>query len=224
VGGVKVASVYCSSDGTVQSDFKLKLDNLHLFSRVDNIDMSATAPTLLTLQQYDAVIVWADLSRGGCSDPNSNGNVLAQYADGGGGVVLVNPYYIGNTYSNVYSTTWDKYTLIEKGGMTYVSSSHLGSVDAMHPVVRGITKIEASGSRCYQRASATGAAIRSGATVIATWADGNAMVVAGTPMGKPRVDINMYAFSTDIGSSGCYDASTDVPKLIGNALLWVAGR
>lgn len=113
---------------------------------------------------------------------------------------------------------------LEHGGMTYVSSSTLGTMDMTHPVMRGISKVVANGSRCYQRASASGSAIRTGATVIATWADGNAMVVAGAPKGKPRVDINLYAFSTDIGSYGCYDPTTDVPKLLGNALLWVAGR
>jgi hypothetical protein len=224
--GLDVCTMYASTDTNVTTDVKKKLDDTKLFNSVTNIDAGNSAPSAATLAACDAILVYADLSRGGFSDPNGTGNALASYVDQGGGVVMVNPYYAGNSYNNVYSSNWDKYILIETGGMTFVSKSSLGMADMTHPIMNGVTKVETSGSRCYQRSGATGSAIRTGPAtggkVVATWTDGNAMVVVGTPNGKQRVDLNLYAVSSDAGSSGCYDSTSDVARLIANALLFVA--
>ena len=53
--------------------------------------------------------------------------------------------------------------------------------------------------------------------------DGNGMVVVGNPGGHNRVDLNLYVLSTDV-PSGCLDATSDAYRLIGNSLLWVAGK
>ena len=220
--GIDVCTVYACTDVNVISDVKKKLDDTKLFNSVTNIDAGASAPSAATLAACDAVLVYADLSRGGFSYPNDIGNALATYADQGGGVVLVNPYYAGNSYSNVYSASWDKYILTELGGMTYLSTSSLGTADMAHPIMRGVSKIVGNGSRCYQRSGASGSAIRSVGKVVAAWSDGNAMAVVGTPNGKRRIDLNLYAVSSDAGSSGCYDPTSDANKLIANSLLYVA--
>lgn len=220
--GLDVCVVYASSDSGVINDVKKKLDDTKLFNSVTNIDAGSTTPSATTLAACGSVLVYADTSRAGFSYSNDIGNALANYVDQGGGVVLVNPYYAGNSYYNVYSSNWDKYVLIEPGSMNFVSSSSLGSADMTHPIMNGINKVSTNGSRCYQRAGASGSAIRSTGKVIAAWADGNAMVVAGMPNGKPRVDLNMYAVGSDIGSSGCYDPTSDASKLMANALIYVA--
>ncbi len=220
--GRDVCIVYASSDSGVIADVKKKLDDTKLFQSVTNIDAGSSTPSASTLAACDSVLVYADTSRSGFSYSNDIGNALANYVDQGGGVVMVNPYYAGNSYYNVYSANWDKYVLIEPGSMNFTSSSSMGTYDMTHPIMSGISKVSTNGSRCYQRAGASGSAIRSGAKVVAAWADGNALVVVGTPQGKPRVDLNMYPAGSDIGSSGCYDPTSDASKLIANALLFVA--
>lgn len=220
--GRDVCIVYASSDAGVIADVKKKLEDTKLFQSVTNIDSGSSTPSASTLAACDSVLVYADTSRSGFSYSNDIGNALANYVDQGGGVVLANPYYAGNSYYNVYSSNWDKYVLIEPGSMNFTSSSSMGTADMTHPIMNGVSKVATNGSRCYQRAGASGSAIRSGAKVVAAWSDGNALVVVGMPNGKPRVDLNLYVVGSDIGSSGCYDPTTDASKLIANALLFVA--
>lgn len=220
--GRDVCIVYASSDAGVIADVKKKLEDTKLFQSVTNIDSGSSTPSASTLAACDSVLVYADTSRSGFSYSNDIGNALASYVDQGGGVVLANPYYAGNSYYNVYSSNWDKYVLIEPGSMNFTSSSSMGTADMTHPIMNGVSKVATNGSRCYQRAGASGSAIRSGAKVVAAWSDGNALVVVGMPNGKPRVDLNLYVVGSDIGSSGCYDATSDASKLIANSLLFVA--
>ena len=103
----------------MRTDVKRKLEDLKLFDKVDSVDMSATAPTLATLTQYDALLIWADSSRG-CSDPTGIGNVIAQYIDGGGGVVQMLPYYLNYSYSNISGDFYTRYALVnQSGSMSY---------------------------------------------------------------------------------------------------------
>lgn len=221
--GPKVCSLYASTDPSVIADVKKKLEDTKVFDSVTNLDSGGSTPTDMQLAACDAVLAWADLSRGGFSFPNDIGNALARYIDRGGGLVLVNPYYAGLSSSNIYSTDFDKYVLISPGSMVFTSSSSLGTYDKAHPLMLGINKIVGTGGRCYQRSSAT-TALRAaaGAKTIAAWADGNPMVVVGTPNGRMRVDLNIYNISTEVGSTGCYDPTSDAARLMANALLFVA--
>lgn len=220
--GSKIASVYCSSDFSVQTDVKRKLEDLKLFDKVDSIDMSSTAPPLATLAAYDALLIWADSSRG-CSDPTGIGNVMAQYIDGGGGVVQVLPWYLGYSYSNIAGDFYTRYALVNQlGSMSYSRGATFGTKSEMHPVLDGVTSVNASGNQCYHRATLGAGDLRNGGRIVSTWADGRGMVVVGNPSNHRRVDLNMYVSSTDIGSPGCLDPKSDAYKLIGNALIWVA--
>lgn len=219
--GPKVCSLYACTDATVIDDVKKKLEGTKLFDSVTNIDAGGVTPTEMQLSACDAIIAWSDLSRGGFSLPTDIGNALAKYVEKGGGLVLVNPYYAGNSFNNIYSTDFDKYVLVSPGGMVFTSGTSLGTFDKAHPIMNGINKVAGSGSRCYQRSGAAGS-LRMGAKTIAAWSDGNPMVVVGTPNGRMRVDLNLYNISTDVGFSGCYDSASDGAKLMGNALLFVA--
>lgn len=219
--GPKVASMYCSSDFTAQSDVQKKLQDLKLFDKVDNVDMSSAAPSLSTLQQYDAILVWADTSRG-CSDPTNTGNVLAQYVDAGGGVVQILPYYLNYTYSNLSGDFYSRYGLVNQGGMSYLSSLSLGTKPEAHPTTDGVATVGPLTSRyCYYRTKFTAADLRNGGKIVANWSDGNGMVVVGSPNGHNRVDLNMYVPSGDV-SSGCMDPKSDAFKLIGQSLIWAS--
>src|SRR5947209_6599998 len=67
------------------SEVQSKLVATGRFSQVDLIDGNSTTPTLAQLQAYKSVLVWSD---GAFNNPTTLGNNLADYVDGGGGVVI----------------------------------------------------------------------------------------------------------------------------------------
>jgi hypothetical protein len=219
--GPRACNAYASGDTASIADVKKTLDDSKLFDSVTNIDVSSTPPSAATFAMCDSVIVWSDTSRS-FNYPTEIGDALAAFVEQGGGVVVVNPYYASLTYSNVYSANWDKYMLMERGSMTSTSKTTLGTKDMLHPVMAGIGKVETNGSRCYQRSSATGSAIRSIAKPIASWTDGNAMMLYGTPNGRPRIDLNMVPVSSTVPTYGCYDPASDAGRLIAQAVFFVA--
>src|SRR5207302_1685121 len=66
------------------ADVHGKLVATHAFGAVDAIDCGAMTPSLATLRNYDAVLVF---NRASFADATALGNNLATYVDGGGGVV-----------------------------------------------------------------------------------------------------------------------------------------
>lgn len=219
--GTKVASVFCSTDFNAQTDVKKKLEDLKMFEKVDNVDMSGSAPSLMTLSQYNALILWADTSRG-CSDPTGIGNVIGQYIDAGGAVVQILPYYLNYSYSNIAGDFYNRYSLTNQYSMGNYRGATLGTKLEAHPILDGISSVSASGNQCYHRSSLSSSQLRNGGRIVANWSDGNGMIVVGSPGGHNRVDLNMYIPSSDIGTSGCLDPRGDAYKLIGNAIAWAA--
>src|SRR4051812_25900529 len=80
----KIALV-TSDDPTWVSEVQSKLVATGRFSQVDTIDAGSTTPTLAQLLGYKSVLVWSDSV---FSDSTTFGNNLADYVDGGGGVVI----------------------------------------------------------------------------------------------------------------------------------------
>ena len=73
--------------GLVESaDIKSKIDGTGLVTSTTVHDGLLVAPTLAELQAYDVVLVWSNQAM---EDPVNVGNVLADYVDLGGGVVLL---------------------------------------------------------------------------------------------------------------------------------------
>ncbi len=69
----------------ILTDIQSKLNSTGLFTRVDIHNAQAYTPSQGELQQYSAVLVFSDVA---FSDSTALGDVLANYADAGGGVVL----------------------------------------------------------------------------------------------------------------------------------------
>ena len=68
------------------NDVQAKIAGTGLISgSVDVLNVGSSTPTLAQLQAYDAVLFFSDAS---FADPTTFGNVLADYVDAGGGVVV----------------------------------------------------------------------------------------------------------------------------------------
>jgi hypothetical protein len=95
-------------------------------------------PSLATLQQWDAVLVWSNDS---FDDAVALGNVLADYVDAGGGVVVS---VFANTSTNTARflqgrwQTGDYIAIPQQGGHTQ-GPGQLGAVlDPDHPIMDGV--------------------------------------------------------------------------------------
>jgi hypothetical protein len=207
------------SPQTWLDDVQNKLIATGAFNSVATYNTYLTGtPTLAYMQGFDAILVFTDYSP---VDPTTLGNNLAQYIDGGGGVV-------NSTFSNAsvliggnFNTT--PYQVIVPIGGQYGSPQlQLGTIlDPCHPIIQGITTFD-GGSSSYRSNSNT---LAPGASFVANWSNNDWLVAQRInvgPMNVRRADLNFYPPSSTVRSD-FWDATTQGGQLMANALLWVAG-
>ncbi len=172
------------------------------FPDVDVVDVfhgQTMTPTLANLMAYDAVIVAVNRAFG---DPVTVGNVLADYVDSGGGVVLTLASFIGG---------WEiQGRFLAEGYMPFalgsgpIGASVLGDFDADHPIMTGVT-------------TATGDLL--GAVNLS----GDSELVASWTNSQPFVATkgNVAAVNIYVGNSGYWTG--DIPLVLHNAAFWSSG-
>ena len=84
-GGASVAVLSAEPSAAWNSDVTNKIMGTGSLPRVDLISVTGSTPTLAQLRSYQSVMVYSD---GSFNDSVALGNVLADYIDQGGGVVL----------------------------------------------------------------------------------------------------------------------------------------
>jgi hypothetical protein len=187
-----------------------------LFNSVAIVDVMASTPTLMQLQAYDAVITWSNFNYASGVDL---GNVLADYVDAGGGVVVA-------VFANSIATTnrfldgrWQQgyEVILDQSGTLSGSNATLGTVHApSHPIMAGVSSFD--GGVASYRPNVT--SLEVGAVSIADWSDGRVLVARGA--NPKRVDLGFYP-----PSSGCvssfWNQGTNGDELLANALAFVAG-
>jgi N-acetylneuraminic acid mutarotase/subtilisin-like proprotein convertase family protein len=174
---------------------------------VDFFDATGGTPTLVQLQQYDIVVAWSNFE---FLEPDTLGNNLADYVDGGGIVVQagfsfygpgepfgINGRWLSDGYNPYdYSTNFISCTLFA-----------LGTFDAGHPLMAGVTTLYSTFANIVSPAA--------GATEVAQMDNGNSLV-AFRPVtgGHTTVGVTAYV-GTDAAQSG------DWGKVIVNAGNWL---
>jgi hypothetical protein len=206
------ALLLAADDNSYVTDVQTYLMNTGKFNVVDTEIYST--PTLETLRNYDAILVWAD---GNLND--TVGDTLAAYIDEGGGVVsavfnLFTGWGIEGTRFN------SEYLLLNLGTYAYGGTTTLGTVyDTGHPIMDGVTSLVNPNEFRSNNATMT-----AGSEVIAEWSDGLPLVVVKENLGPAnarRADINIFPPSSTIRHD-FWDAATDGDILLANALLWVS--
>lgn len=197
------------------TDPQQKLMSSGQFSAVDIINAALVTPTLNDLLAYDSVIVWSNTS---FQDSVALGDVLADYVDAGGGVVVA-------TFANSDATTtrmilgrWQMgYEVIVPGSGNASGAQSLGNVlDPGHPVMQGVNTFDGGSSSFRPNANF----LTQGSTLLAEWTDGRVLVALGSSV--RRVDLGMYPPSADCSGS-FWNPSTDGTALMANALVFTAG-
>ncbi len=222
-GGLDVAIIASASANVTDpffTDPQSKLFASGFFSSVSIIHAGQMTPALLDLQAFDAVLIWSNFD---FADADALGENLADYVNGGGGVVVA--VFANSTSSNdrILGGRWQThdYAVIPTLGGTQTGSATLGVVhNPVHPIMLGIGTF--SGGSSSFRPTAT--AITIAATeVLADWSDGKTLIAVREDTVGARVDLGLYPVSDAVLPS-YWDDATDGDLLLANALKYAAER
>ena len=195
-GSIKVALLGSESMASYVTDVQTYLAAFSDLTIIDIIDVRSSTPSLATLLNYDTVLVWSDSS---FFNPIALGDVLADYVDLGGGVVMATFSWYGPSY-DLEGRMMTDYSPFLPATSNLYTTANLGTYDSSHPIMQGVTAISE-----YYRDDVT---LATDAVQIAAWDDGVPFVAT-----KGRV-VGMTLFPPPVEWTG------DVPTLVHNALLW----
>jgi hypothetical protein len=210
-----VASASGSDTDCRFTDPQAKLMATGIFNTVDIINVTSSTPTLAELRGYDAILSWSNLS---AADGDAWGNVMADYIDNGGGVVVASFANYSSTVGRYLGGRWETggYEVIVSKSGSGSGPATLGVVhEPNHPVMAGISSFD-GGPASFKPA---GTVLTPGSTLIAEWSDGKVLVAEGAS--SQRIDLGLYPPSSDCSSTS-WVSSTDGALLLANALAYVA--
>ncbi len=222
-GPVPVAIVGATSDPARLQGLRESVACTGEFSVVGSFDATNQLPTDEWLAAYDAVVVFNDLP---WSDPLGMGDVLADFVDAGGGLVIAgNSFSAGTELGGLLASR----NMLPLGvGTPSAPGGDLGIVPVPEhewprlPAVQGHESLYGlnlfQGGASYQ---AAGAVVSADAIRIADWTNGEvAVAVLDTPLPRGRVvALNLYPVPTPFDPDG-WDGDTDGDRLIASSLLW----
>jgi hypothetical protein len=194
------------------ADVQSKLLATRAFTTVDVFDAYTATPSLSTLQPYTAVLTW---SSDGYYDGSGLGDVLAQYWDGGGGVVVATHANTESYLQGRFGTNDNGYIVIDGSAYQEFPYDTLGRViEPESRLMAGVASLAASSA-----VRSTGEVINGG-VVVARWAsNGRPLVVRGTKAGRPLVALNMWPASSSVAGNLW---TGDGAQLMRNTLLYSA--
>jgi hypothetical protein len=211
-----VAAAATTATGCQWTDSQQVLQASGQFAVVDVINITATGtgtPSLSTLLQYDAVMTWTN------GTPANNvtlGDVLADYVDAGGGVVVAvfanSTTTAGRNIAGRWQTGYE--VILDQSGNASGAGGTLGLVPVPgHPALAGVTSFLGGsvGSR------PNGTALEVGSFVVAEWNNGKILVAQGA--NPNRIDLGFYPIRSTCSQSG-YVSGGD--QIMVNAMLAVA--
>jgi hypothetical protein len=204
--GCKPRVIFVSAVGNPYAD---EIINTQLgtgaFDKFDLFDAQIGTPTLAQLQQYDVALA---ISNSTFQDPVQLGNVLADYFDGGGRVVLaLFAVSSGWAVQGRFGDPAMKYMLLSVSAFDSGAES-LGEVaEPQSPLMNGVASLSAASV-----IRNSGGEIN-GAVVVARWSSGRPLVVRGVVNGRNRADLNVFPPPSYFGSGNHVE-------LLRNALLF----
>ena len=200
-GSIKVA-VLGAETAPDLADIQAYLAPFSDFVVVDTFDVSASTPSLSTLLDYDAVLVFSDYA---CADAIALGDVLADYVDVGGGVVLATFAWYGSPFGLEGRIMTTDYSPLERTGGSLYANATLDWYDSGHPIMEGVSAVKG-----YYRDNV---GLTAGAALVANWSDGYPFVATKGHV----VGVSLFP----VERAGDPEEWTgDVPTLFHNALLW----
>ena len=199
-------------------DLQLALQATQRFAAVDLLDVVTTTPPLTAFNAYDAVITWSNVSYHSGSDL---GDRLADYVDGGGGVVVSGWALMNTTTDQHLGGRWitGGYEVILHTSGLQTGAASLGSVLLpQHPLAFGVQDMSATiAPRPFLMAQW---GLAAGGRVVLEWNDGR-MMAAVSDQRPGRVDLGVHPVGSGC-QSGFLPPTSDAVTLIANALEYTA--
>ena len=217
-------AVYAADDLAWRLDVQTKLLGTGLFTGVSTFDTAALTPTLAELLAFDAVLVYSNHPH---ADATALGNVLADYADAGGGVVCAMLELGSATWGMNYVLggrwTAGGYALMQRdNSLLFTTREELGAVNnPAHAIMAGVSSFD-GGAASVRPATTT---VFPNVSLVAEWSDNHPLVAVRSKLGIMRADIGFFPVSDDASPGlGLWDPTTDGARLLGNAMTWASRR
>ncbi|MEO7328454.1 MAG: hypothetical protein ABI193_07750 [Minicystis sp.] len=190
-------------------DVQSKLAATGAFKGVDIFDATNIMPTAAQLSPYKAILVYDNTP---FLDSISMGDLLADYFDAGGQVVIApgancDSVQIEGRFVN------EGYLVLAVGVVDQsFPADSLGQIfEPNSPLVAGVSTLSCPFSaRCFVTPVP-------GATVVAQWGAGLPLIARGVVKGRKRVDLNLFPPSNDLGMDFWIGDGANILK---NALLY----
>ncbi len=200
----------------LNTDVVSKISGVRFLPKVDflRVDSTNPLPTLNQLRGYQSVMFYSDST---VNDSIGMGNVLADYLDQGGGV-LVNTFAFATNgnYALLGRVSTGGYLPFTQAGYTTPASLSLIKDLPLHPLLDGVNSF-VGGSMSFQNSPVAAAA---GATLVGHWSNGQPFVAGkDVPPGR-TAGLNFFPPSVDSYPPG-WVSSSDGARLMANALVWV---
>lgn len=182
---------------------------------VDAVNPNVDQLTLSGVEFYHSVIVY---SSSGFNDPEDLGDVLADYIDGGGGVVIAAIAIDIDNHGVSGRFIRDEYLPLNRGERSNDSRHVIGKRNIPdHPILKDVHSFD--GGPQSWRVKATTA---NNSRLIAEWEDGIPFVAEKTVRDRNcSVALNIWPPSRFISKDG-WETFTDGVKLLSNSLMYTA--
>lgn len=216
--GEKLAVYGAPSDPAWNADVQNKIRGAGPSTPVDAYLVNAgnPVPTLAELRRYRAVLVYSDASFNNNTDL---GNVLADFIDQGGGVVMGTFAFLSSGGLSVQGR------LVTGGYLPFTTAGQSGGANLtlikdlpLHPILANVAGFDGGSSSFHN--SPIG--LTPGAALVGHWSNGHPLVGVKDVSGGRIVGLNFYPPSSD-ARSDFWVAATDGARLMANALAW-AGK
>ncbi|MEE9269903.1 MAG: S8 family serine peptidase [Candidatus Krumholzibacteria bacterium] len=203
--GLRILLLHSGADVTMIQDSLLAYPDV---SAVDAFDGVSVTPVLDDLLPFHAVVVVVNVP---FDEPVVIGDLLADYVDAGGGVILSEGSFLvglGIDFAVHGRFETGGYTPFEIGS-SFSGSARLGTFDGQHSIMNCATDARTS--------IITHTQLISGAIRVASWQNGQPFIAT---KGSKVVGFNAFLESKD---EGLTHWAEDIPLILHNAVLWTTG-
>ena len=217
-GGATVAVLAAEANTNWNADVIRKISGVDSLPGVNLIPVFSPSPipNLTQLRAYQAVLVYSDNP---FADPVAMGNVLADYIDQGGGVVLQTfAFYDAGGYGIQGRVSTNGYLPFILGTNSYPANLTMVPELTQSPLLANVGSFN-GGATSYQNSPLS---LTTGATLAAEWSNGRPLVGSIDDRPGRCAGLNFFPPSSDVNSVG-WVSTTDGARLMTDALLW-SGR
>jgi hypothetical protein len=208
-------AILSSSDllGTTNQNVQTSLLETGYFLSVETFNINSVTPTMEQLEVYDSVLIFSDEP---FYDGDALGDVLADYMDQGGGVVVATYGMSGGTEIGGRLVD-DGYMPLSVGGGNYAGGELRMEVDDLaHPILLGVVYFY-GGEGSYHATGLT----QTGGDLVAHWSDGEPMIVINERSGGRIVALNMFP-PNELLNENNWRLLSPGGFVMGGSLMWAA--